>query len=834
MPGSSKRGRLACSALRSQKWLTALAVPLAVLVFAGPGLADRPFAPPRDYDLQHSTIRMSFDTAQRKIFGDVTHRVSMLRDGADRVTLDSVGLRIDTVTLDGAPAHFETTPNRLEILLSAPARRGDVHSIEIRYDGSPRQGMFFILPDKNYPDRPREIWTQGEAEDTRFYLPTYDYPNDRLTTDTYLTVPAGWQTISNGRLDSKSPAPGGQVVWHWVQDAPLSTYLISIVAGEFDHTSDTWRGIPISFYAPHGRGDRIPPTFEHTRAMLDFFSATFGVPYPWPKYSQAAVDEFTEDGMENTSATTLTTRALINPALAPEQSMRVDDLISHELAHQWFGDLVTCKDWTNLWLNEGFATVSEYLWEEHEYGHDEADFTRWNEAREWLADDRVYSVPIVNSNFTDSMQYAPNVYAKAGLVLYSLRQELGPAQFYAGLKHYLEKYRGRDVVTADLVTALDESTSHSVDRFFQQWIYGAGAPRLDIQYTYDDSAHQVRLEVKQVQKIERAVGLFTLPTEVEITTTSGAKRFPIVVSKQAETFSFPADGPPLLVLFDPGDTFLDAVHFDKSAREWLYQLRHAATVPDRADAAAVLGELPAQDPISSALAEAARTDRFWGVRAEALDSLAKIGGSPAREAMFAALEDSDPRVAATAATLLRIFPHDEKVAARLEVAVRGAKYYRTREAALISLGHLRSPNSFPVLLDALHTESPDDGLRRAALIGFGHLSDPRAIPIVLDWTAPGRPLDVRAAAIRSLGVLDRGNPETTRRLLAYVDEPIAPIRRAALSALEQRADASAIAPLEAVLTRGDLSDRVEASVRRVVAHLRKSAAASGAAADPFE
>jgi len=834
MNDTAAHPRLARQPLRSAHCSVALAVLLAVLFFAGPGLADRPFAPPRDYDLQHSTIRMSFDTAHRKIFGDVTHRVSMLREGADRVTFDSVGLHMDAVTLDGSPAHFETTPTQLEILLPAPARRGDVHSIEIRYEGSPRQGLFFILPDKNYPDRALEIWTQGEAEDTRFFLPTYDYPDDRLTTDTYLTVPASWQTISNGHLDGTSPAPGGQVVWHWVQDAPLSTYLITIVAGEFDHTVYTWHGVPVSFYVPHGRGDTITPTFDRTRAMLDFFSSTFGVPYPWPKYSQVAVDEFTEDGMENTSATTLTTRALIDPVLAPEHPMREDDLISHELAHQWFGDLVTCKDWTDLWLNEGFATFAEYIWEEHEYGRDESDFTRWEEARNWLADDRVYSVPILNSNFTDSMEYAPNIYGKAGLVLYSLRQELGSAQFYAGLKHYLEKFRGRDVVTADLIGALEESTGKNLGQFFQQWISGAGAPSLDIHYTYDETAHQVRMDIRQVQRREGPVGLFTIPTDVEITTASGAKRYPIVVSKAAETFSFPSDGPPLLVLFDPGDTFLDAVHLDKSAGEWLYQLRHASTVPDRADAASVLGDLPAQDPITSALADAAHSDPFWGVRAEALDSLVKIGGLPARDAMFAALEDPDPRVAAIAATLLRNFLRDSRVAARLEVAARGAKFYRTREAALISLGRLRASNSYQVLLDALRTDSPDDGIRRAALIGFGQLADPRAIPIVLDWSAPGRPLPLRTAAIRSLGALDRGNSSTTRRLLSYVDEPIAPVRRAALSALDRRDDTSAIAPLEAVLARGDLSDPLQESVRRVVAHLRKAAASSDSGADPMD
>ena len=831
MPDSSSSGRPAPRRLPARQSFTAIAVLLAVLFFAGPGLADRPFAPPRDFDLQHSTIRMSFDADHRKIFGDVTHRVSMLHDGADRVTFDCVGLHMDSVTLDGSPARFETTPSELIIQLPSPARSGDLHSIEIRYDGSPRQGMFFILPDKNYPDRPRQIWTQGEAEDTRFYLPTYDYPNDRLTTDTYLTVPATWQTVSNGRLEGKSPAPDGQIVWHWVEDAPLSTYLITIVAGEFDHTSSTWRDIPLTYYAPRGRGNRIPPTFDHTPAMLDFFSSTFGVPYPWPKYAQVTVDEFTEDGMENTSATTLTTRSLLNPVTLAEHPLREDDLVSHELAHQWFGDLVTCTDWTNLWLNEGFATVAEYLWEEDEYGRDESDFTRWNEARNWLSDSDVFAVPIVNSKFTDSMEYSPNLYGKAGLVLYSLRHVLGPDQFDAGLKHYLEKFRGRNVSTADLVSALDESASQKVDQFFQQWIYGAGAPRLEIGYTWDQSARQVRLQVKQTQNIEGPVGLFTIPTEVEITTVSGVQRYPILVSKAAETVSFPADSAPLLVLFDPGDTFLDAVHFDKSTREWLYQLRHASRVPDRADAAVVLAELPEQDAIASALADAARSDPFWGVRAEALASLAKLGGSRARDAMFAALDDPDPRTAATAATLLSVFRRDAQVAARLESVARSAKFYRTREAALMSLGRLHSPNAYPLLLEAVKTESPDDGIRRAALAGLGALADSRATSVVLDWAAPGRPLEPRAAAIRSLGMLDRGNSDITRRLLSYAGERISPIRSAALFALQTRADASAIAPLEAMLSRGDLSDSTEARVKRVVARLRKAEAASSDPSD---
>ena len=803
------------------KSLAAAVAFLAFLALGAPGRADEPFAPSRDYDLQHSTIRLAFDTDHRKIFGDVTHRVAMLRDAASRIVFDCVALRIDSVTLDDQPALYEVTVTQLAVVLPSPARRGDTHTIEIRYQGSPRQGLFFILPDKNYPSRPAEIWTQGEAEDTHYYLPTYDYPNDRLTTDTYLTVPPAWVTISNGRLESKTPDGKGQVVWHWVDDAPLSTYLISVVAGEFDRMDETWRSIPVTFYAPRGERDRIPVTLDHTRAMLDFFSSTLGVPYPWSKYSQVAVDEFTEDGMENTSATTLTTRALLNPATAAEYPLREDDLISHELSHQWFGDLVTCKDWNNLWLNEGFATVMEYFWEEHEFGPDDAAYTRWNEARDWLADERVYPVPILNSNFKDSLEYAGNVYTKAGLVLYMLREQLGPADFYAGLKHYLEKYRGQNVVTADLVSAFEESTSHNVDRFFQQWIYGAGAPSLAIRYTYAEARHEVQLEVKQAQKIEGAVGLFTLPTKIEIVTAAGSKRFPIVVSKASESFAFPVDGPPLLVLFDPGDTILDTVQFDKSPKEWIYQLRHAATVLDRADAAVVLGEIPGQDPVVSALSDAARLDPFWGVRVQALEALGRLGGLRARDVVLAALDDPDPRVAASAATLLGAFPQDSQVAAWLETVFRTGRFYREREAALLALGRLRSPNAYTVLLEAARTESPDDGLRRAAFRGFGELADARATPLVLEWAAPGKPIHTRAAAIRALGLLDARNKETTKRLLSYLGESISEVRRATLTALDERGDVSAIAPLEFVLNQGDLSGSVEQLARRVVTHLHK-------------
>ena len=222
-----------------------------------------------------------------------------------QLRFDSVALNIESVTVDGAAAKFSTTANDLTVTLAHPAKRGEKHEVLIRYDGQPKKGVYFVLPDKNYPQQPKEIFTQGEAEDTRYYIPIYDYPNDRTTSEMVLTVPGSWITISNGQLAGVKDEPDGTKTWDWKQSATLSTYLISAIAGEFDEKDETWRGIPLRFVVPRGEADKIDPSFARTKQMLDLFSDKLGVPYPWPQYAQTSVDDFVEGGMENTSATTL-------------------------------------------------------------------------------------------------------------------------------------------------------------------------------------------------------------------------------------------------------------------------------------------------------------------------------------------------------------------------------------------------------------------------------------------------------------------------------------------------------------------------------------------------
>src|SRR5438132_4929503 len=510
---------------------------LLVCFIAAPRLfADEPYARSRDYDLQHSKISLRFDLEQKKVLGEVTHSLSILRDGTTKIIFDSAGLTIQKVTVNKAAAKFETTAEKLVVPLASDAKVGDKFDVTIRYEGKPTKGMYFILPDKDYPDRPSQIWTQGESEDTHYYLPTYDYPNDRLTTETILTVPASWITVSNGKLISVSDAGKGLKTWYWKESVPSSTYLITVVAGEFDEVKDTWHGIPVTYYAPKGRGDRLPINYGRTPAMRELFSKKIGVDYPWEKYAQVMVDDFVAGGMENSSATTNTSSSLVHPKLAPEYFTGEDDLISHELGHQWFGDLVTCKDWGDVWLNEGFATFLEAVWTEAHFGKDQVDYERWNNTREWFGSSNLWNKPIVRHDFDDSSEFDGNAYNKAGWVLYMLREQTGEDAFYRGLKYYLEVNRGKSVVTADLTKDIEESAHVNVDQFFSQWLYGAGAPRFDLSYTYDGEKHQVMLTVKQIQRVEGRVGLFRVPVEVAITTGSRPKLYNFTVSKDKQTF----------------------------------------------------------------------------------------------------------------------------------------------------------------------------------------------------------------------------------------------------------------------------------------------------------
>ena len=804
-------------------------VGVGLLLCVVPALrADEPYARSRDYDLQHSKVALRFDLEQKKVVGDVTHTVSPLRDALDKISFDSVGLQIQSVKINKADAPFHTTDTKLFVDLAKPAKRGEKLDIEIKYEGQPSKGLYFVLPDKDYPNRPKQVWTQGESEDTRYYLPTYDYPNDRLTTETVLTVPAEWLTVANGKLVSTADAGNGMKTWTWRESQPSSTYLFTVVAGEFGEVKDNWRGIPVTYYAPRDRVDRLPANYSRTPAMIELFSKRLGVDYPWEKYAQSMVDDFVAGGMENSSATTNTASSLRSPKLVPEYPTDEDGLISHELGHQWFGDMVTTKDWADIWLNEGFATFMEAMWTEAHFGKEQADYDRWQASRSWFRQPSLYEKPIVRHDFDDSSEFDQNAYDKGGWVLYMLRHQLGEDAFYAGLKHYLEVNRGKNVVTADLTKAIEEATYKNVDQFFDQWVYGAGAPKFEISSSYDREKKQVALTVKQTQKLEERVGLFRVPVEVEITNASGPKLYPVAVAKASETFTFPSDSAPQMILFDKGNQVLKSVEWKKDKQDLVYQLKNASELADRADAAVALGKRKGEDDVAVALGEALESDRTTGVRVVAAEALGEVGSPAAAKRLLNALAFlKEPEIRASIVQALGGFQDNTEVVAKLEAVAKDDASYRARAGALQAIGRLKSPNAYDTLVTAVNGESPDGFLRNAALRGLGSLGDDKAVPVLREWSMPGKDITSRQAAIGSLARLQKDNKEITNQIAGYLSDPHFPVRIAAVFALGSRGDASAVPALEALLKSNDLSIEMTPMIKSQIERLKNPSAKGG-------
>jgi aminopeptidase N len=434
----------------------------------------------------------------------------------------------------------------------------------------------------------------------------------------------------------------------------------------------------------------------------------------------------------------------------------------------------------------------------------------------------LYAKPIVRHDFDDSSEFDGNAYNKGGWVLMMLRHQLGEEAFYAGLKRYLEVNRGKNVVTADLARAIEEATHVNVDEFFSQWVYGAGAPKFDLSYAYDDAKHQVTLKVRQTQKLEGRVGIFRIPTDVEITTASGAKTYPVTVSKPEETLSLHADAAPLMVLFDKGGHVLKSAEFHKEKKEWLYQVKNATEVADRADAVNALGKLKDDNDAIQALGEVLEGDKAWGIRATAADGLGGTKNPRAAKLLLDALDSAnEPWLRNRIVAALGNFKDNNEVIAKVNAVAKEDKSFRAQASALQALGKLKAPNALEALQEAVKADSPDAFLRNAALRSMGELGDDKAVPTLREWAAAGKRIDTRQAAIGSLARLDKSNKEITQQIAGYLMEPHFPVRVSSIFALGSRGDASAIPALEALLKSGDLSIEMAPMIKGQIARLKK-------------
>jgi len=725
----------------------------------------------RLYDVLHYKLEVAFDEDHRKVIGTTSITVTPLRPRLDSMVLDAVNLGVDSVVLSGGTRlRWTSAGATLAVQFPAPVPFGDTVTVAVSYSCVPERGLYFLRPDSSNPKRHEQIWTQGEDMENRYWFPCYDYPNDKATSEVVATVRDELVVVSNGRLEGVSEDRGKRTkTFHWRETLPHSSYLIVLVAGEYAVLQDQYQKIPLLYYVYKEQVEDARRTFAKTGEMLEFFEKTIGISYPWEKLAQIIIDDFMWGGMENTSAITLNAVTILDRRADLDFSS--DDVISHEIAHQWWGDLVTFRDWPDMWLSEGFADYFEAMFKEYDKGLDEFQYERMQSA---IAIRRAEEIlgrkPIVSQG-----GFTANTYAKGGWVLHMLRNMLGDETFLRGLRYYLRGHEFQCADTHELERAIEDATGWNLDWFFEQWVYKAGYPQLEVSRSWDADRGVLSIRVRQKQEMDSLCGVFKFPLDIECRTKAGNKLVSAWIDSAEQTIMIPLDAEPRMVILDKGQKILKSLTMERSIGELVEQLRQADEVNDRVEAAQELRRFGRDEGVFDALARAAMTDRFWGVRREATVSLGVLKDDRLKDTLFAIYSDPDARVRHAAVAALQQMEGPE-VGKFLERAAETDSSYLVVGSCIRGLANVDSTRAMEMALRFVEGESYRDILRRACLSVMRQTRDPRALSCGIKYADAGFPVDIRADAVKIIVGLGKEDLAARTLLMKLVADPASSVR----------------------------------------------------------
>ena len=704
----------------------------------------------RTYDLQHQSTTIRFDWPRQAVVGTTTLHIAGLPGAAPRstISIDAGEMRFTRVAADTKPLKYDYDGRTLVVRLATPLRADEKTSITIDYDGENRSKGAYFRPARHI------VWTQGETEDTHFWVPTYDFPNDKTTWEFRIWTAKGERALSNGRL-AGSRAVGDSIEWHWVLDKPASTYLMTAVVGNYTVLQDKpWRKIPIGYWTYPDSIQAAWRGFAKTPQAVDVYSRKTGVPYPWAKYDQIVIPEFQYGGMENVTATSQNDKQILHPAWSEPQA-NSEGLMAHELGHQWYGDLLTTRRWGDVWLNEGFATFMEQIFREESRGIDEGAFDRLGAQEQTIEADRRARRPIVWDKWiSDPIEVflSGHIYPKGATVLQMLRHQLGDALFWKAMNQYTTTNAYGNVVTDDLRKAFEQATGRDYQAFFQQWVYGAGFPVFQVSSLYDRAAGRVAVSAREVQPRDDLTGFFDVDVDVEVRSDSGVVRFVVPVRNGTGEAGANLKAPPRSIRWDKGNWILDLTDFPRSTAMMRYQLVNDDDVLGRIEAVDVLAQRPADQVALDALVRATRNDRFWGVRARAVDAIGTWASEPSRAtirpmqnvkaALIVATRDPDARVRAEAVEALGRLAVDGnaplEVIIRLREVARSDRSLIVRGAALGADIRLEKNGAIPLAKQLMAPEVWQDVIRTPALSALRALDTPEARELVEQYSPAGQ------------------------------------------------------------------------------------------------
>ena len=692
----------------------------------------------RTYDLQHQSTILRFDWSTHAVVGSTTLTIAGLPNASPlrSVVIDAGDMRIRSVTSNGTTLRFDYSDNKLSIQLPRVLTADQKVSLTVEYEGVNRTKGAYFRPAKHI------VWTQGETEDNRYWVPTYDFPNDKTTWEFYIWTRKDERALSNGRL-AGSRAVGDSIEWHWVQEKPASTYLMTCVIGNYVVLQDTpWRNVPIGYWTYPDSVEAARRGFARTPQAVDVFSRKTGVAYPWAKYDQIVIPEFQYGGMENVTATSQNDAEILHPAWSEPQANTVD-LMSHELGHQWFGDLLTTRSWAHIWLNEGFATFMEEIFHEENFGADEGAYDRLQAQEQAIDGDRRARRPIVWGKWTNDpieVFFTGHIYQKGATVLQMLRHQFGDSVFWKGINRYTTAHAYDNVVSDDLRRAFEETTGRDLKPFFDQWVYGAGFPVFQVSSSYDRAANRLTINAREVQARDTLTGFFDVDVDVETRTDSGIVRFVVPIRNGTGEAGVNLKAPPRSIRWNKGNWILELTDFPRSTAMLQYELVHDDDVLGRIEAVEVLADRPSDRNALDALRRAARNDRFWAVRARAVDALGAWGSDTSRAAaspmrtitdgLVTATRDIDARVRQAAATalgeLVLTGTASRDVGIRLRQIARDDPNYIVRGAALAADIRLEKNAALPLAKQLMAPDLWQGVIRRPAVAALKAVGTPEA------------------------------------------------------------------------------------------------------------
>jgi aminopeptidase N len=797
----------------------ALAVPNA---FAAPGPEDSPFT------ITHIRLDVRVDVRAMTLDGVASLSVTVRRP-TRTLSLDAVEFAVHNVRLQketGAieSLSFQYDGRRLRIDLPGVWTSAQKGVVVIAYRvHRPKKGLQFFGPSPDEPDCPPIAWACGEPDRNSYWFPCIEHPSVKQSTELLVTVDEGFEAVSNGRLvERRTDRAKRTVMFHWLQEKPQSAYLVALVVGTFDIERDEGKGVPLLYYVPKGRRAEIRPTFGRTREVLDFFSRRFGIPYPWDKYAQVCVAHY-PGGLETTSATCLSP-SMLRPVVFPGEDTP-DGVIVHELAHQWWGDLVTCRDWPDIWLNEGFAAYCELLWLEHEKGPGD-----YASAMFELAEGAISACkdrPLVDRTAREPLSSFGPAYVRGPWILHLLRKRLGEELFWKGLQKYGREYRFRCADTNDFRRILERESGRDLGEFFHEWTERPGNPVLRVKIGYRPETKAGTVHVSQVQSGK----LFHLPLTVTFRCNGSdhpiSIRRRLVEREQEWAASLPSR--PTTVEVDPEQALLVELHEEKDPELWLSQLRLPCSVASRLRAVEHFGQSRRAED-QAALAHAFTNEKVRGVQEKIASNLSVVGGTTSRAALIHGLGAAYvPKVRRACVWQLGSFTGDRRAADGIKTLIdKVDESDFVRAAALQVYGRLRMADSVTFVSAWLSHSPPNHVLRAESLTGLGESGDFSALPTLRAWTARDKPAACRESALRALSRLTKTATPTAQQrreavsvLASSLDDPASWIRRTAVECLNRQGSAAsgALEKLDAV-TQSDPDPQIRDQARKAAERIR--------------